>query len=203
VRALLSLSVILLLAAPADARGKAEARDAYRLGTQLYNLSEYQQALEKFKQAYLDYPDPSFLFNIGQCHRQLGQKSEAVRSYRAYLREAPGAPNRKEVTELIQGLEKALSDEEAAKRMPPPGTLESAKPSQVEAPAPTAAPALAPAVAAERPAPPARTPVYKKWWLWTIVGVAAVGLGVGLGVGLAASSTNYPSGTFTDGTVRF
>jgi tetratricopeptide (TPR) repeat protein len=30
------------------------------------------------------------------------------------------------------------------------------------------------------------TPVYKKWWLWTIVGVAAVGLGVGLGVGLTA-----------------
>jgi len=29
------------------------------------------------------------------------------------------------------------------------------------------------------------TPVYKKWWLWTIVGVAVVGVGVGLGVGLS------------------
>ena len=29
-------------------------------------------------------------------------------------------------------------------------------------------------------------PLYKKWWLWTAVGAAAVGIGVGLGVGLAA-----------------
>jgi hypothetical protein len=32
---------------------------------------------------------------------------------------------------------------------------------------------------------PERVPVYRRWWLWTIVGVAvAAGVGVGLGVGL-------------------
>ncbi len=30
----------------------------------------------------------------------------------------------------------------------------------------------------------AQTPVYKKWWLWTIVGVVVAGGAVGLGVGL-------------------
>jgi hypothetical protein len=32
------------------------------------------------------------------------------------------------------------------------------------------------------------TPLYRRWWLWTIVGAAAVGLGVGLGVGLSQRS---------------
>jgi hypothetical protein len=39
--------------------------------------------------------------------------------------------------------------------------------------------------------------VYKKWWLWTIVGgaVVAVGLGVGLGVGLSSSAPSSRLGT--------
>jgi hypothetical protein len=30
-----------------------------------------------------------------------------------------------------------------------------------------------------------RLPVYKQWWLWTVVGVAAAGLAIGVGVGVA------------------
>ena len=36
---------------------------------------------------------------------------------------------------------------------------------------------------------PAQTPVYKKWWLWTIVGVVIAGGAVGLGVGLTQRQT--------------
>jgi hypothetical protein len=51
--------------------------------------------------------------------------------------------------------------------------------------------------------PPPRQPVYKKWWLWTIVvGVVAVGVGVGLGVGLT-SSAGYPGTMATNGTFQF
>lgn len=32
--------------------------------------------------------------------------------------------------------------------------------------------------------PPRRTPVYKKWWLWTIVGVVVAGGAVGVAVGV-------------------
>jgi len=46
-------------------------------------------------------------------------------------------------------------------------------------------------------APPKKTPVYKKWWLWTIVGAVAVGAGVGLGVGLTTQTNRtYPGVTF-------
>ncbi len=42
--------------------------------------------------------------------------------------------------------------------------------------------------------PPEKTPIYKKWWLWTIVGgVVVVGVGVGVGVALAAKSPSFDS----------
>jgi hypothetical protein len=47
-----------------------------------------------------------------------------------------------------------------------------------------------PAVMAARLAPPARRPLYRRWWVWTAASAAtvAVALGVGLGVGLPSSS---------------
>jgi hypothetical protein len=47
-------------------------------------------------------------------------------------------------------------------------------------------------------------PTYKKWWVWTIVGVgvAGIALGVGLGVGLQHSfSPNL--GTFSNSGLHF
>jgi hypothetical protein len=55
--------------------------------------------------------------------------------------------------------------------------------------------ALTSAPAAHRDA----QPVYKKWWLWTIVGVAVAGAGVGIGLGVShasSSSTNIPAVQF-------
>jgi hypothetical protein len=50
-----------------------------------------------------------------------------------------------------------------------------------------AEPAVAPVTATKTA--PERTPVYKKWWLWTAVGVAVVaGVAIGVGVGLSAGT---------------
>ena len=79
----------------------------------------------------------------------------------------------------------------------------------VEKPAPTVpSPAEAAKAAEPPPTPPdsttngatvtatahhdRATPIYKKWWLWTIVGVVVVGAAVGTGVGIAASSSASP-----------
>src|SRR5438874_8472537 len=91
----------LLCIEPALAVDKSKARDLYRRGTQHYNLAEYDKALDAFKEAYRNFEDPIFLFNIGQCERQLGHKEEAVRLYRSYLRNAPEAPNKTEVSDII------------------------------------------------------------------------------------------------------
>ena len=44
-------------------------------------------------------------------------------------------------------------------------------------------------------------PLVRQWWLWTVVGVAVVGLGVGLGVGLSRPE-QAPSGTLPPGRVE-
>ena len=40
------------------------------------------------------------------------------------------------------------------------------------------------------------TPLYKKWWLWTVVGVVAAGAAIGIGVAIADSNggpTRFPT----------
>jgi tetratricopeptide (TPR) repeat protein len=200
---LLSVSVaLLLLTAPAAAKGKVEAKEAFRRGLQYYNLGDFKSALDGFKEAYLDYPDPSFLFNIGQCQRQLGNKQEALLAYKAYLREAKDASNRDEISTLVHNLEQSLHDDEVNRRVKPEGALAPNDSSGTATESTPAAQTLASAsVTAEAPA--RAKPVYKQWWLWTAVGVVAVGVGVGLGVGLTRSSTHFPSAMPSDGTIRF
>lgn len=172
------------------------AAEHFRAGQRLYNLSEWDAALQEFRGAYLLKPDPSFLFNIGQCQRQLSQFEAAENSYRAFLRESPdlSATLREQVNKLIGQMEQAVKE----KRMhePPTGIAQ-----------PTETPTVEPSVSAPSPAPAAvvvsRSPIYKRWWLWTAVGAAAVALGVGLGVGLAPRSTSYPNAGGADATFRF
>jgi tetratricopeptide (TPR) repeat protein len=191
---------------PVAEAAKERAKVAYRSGTKHYNLAEYQEALTDFKEAYRAYEEPSLLFNIGQCQRQLGLKLDAIRSYRAFLRETPNVPNREEVEQLISTLEKALHEEQASKSSPPQGTIvpgDSHPPPspttvkrtiEIESPPPVPPPAT----------PRTKVPVYKKWWLWTVVGVVVVGTAVGLGVGLTVGSADhFPSATTNAGTIRF
>jgi hypothetical protein len=61
---------------------------------------------------------------------------------------------------------------------------EAQPPPVVERPAPSRPPELKPPVVTPKTPLVARTPTYKKWWVWTPVAVAGVGLAVGLGLGL-------------------
>jgi hypothetical protein len=176
----------------AQADDRAKAREAFRLGNQHYTLGEYQEALSAFKDAYRNFEDPSFLFNIAQCERQLDHRAEAIRAYRVYLQHSPDAPNRREVKLLIERLENQLVEERATKAAPPPGVE---APREVHAPA-SPAPAPVEAPPSTPPAPEARplsaapsppTPIYKRWWVWTITAAVVVGAGVGIGVGVATA----------------
>ena len=167
----------------------ARARAAFKSGSQHYNLGEFQQALESFRDAYRNYDDPSFLFNIGQCERQLGHKREAVREYRAYLNNAPETiTNRDAIKQIVTQLEKEIADEATAKMPPPPPPLRVAEPQSSRA-----------TLTASAPPPHEHTPAYKKWWVWTLVGgVAAAGVATGLGLGLTRSGP--PTATTSLGT---
>lgn len=100
-------------------------------------LGEYEAALAAFKKAYLSYEEPVFLFNIAQCYRAMGDRAAAVRSYRAFLRNWPKAPNREQVERIVAELESAMAQEQQAKPAPPQETP--SPPKSGEPPTPEAA----------------------------------------------------------------
>jgi tetratricopeptide (TPR) repeat protein len=123
---------------------KAEAKAHFMSGQRHYNLNELPEALADFKDAYRIYPDPVFLFNLGQCERQLGHFEEAIRFYHNFLREQPKAPNRQEVLHKIDEMEAAIRTRPQEPSQPPP------------APAPEAAAVPEPALPAGEVAAPTR-----------------------------------------------
>jgi tetratricopeptide (TPR) repeat protein len=186
--ALLAAAVVLTLRAPAhaDPARLREARAHYEQAVADYNLDEYAPALAEFREAYRIKPDPSFLFNIAQCHRKLGQNDAALDFYRKYLRNLPDAPNRADVERMIAELHaKELAPQPDATPTPAPLAAPAPAPlppPQLEAPSPAPEVAL---VAAPAPPPPPPSPFYKRWWFWTGVGVIVVSAVV---IGVVASS---------------
>ena len=204
-----SLVVGLLLFLPAAATAKPDekamsAKQHYEAGLASFNLQEYAKAIEEFEAGYRLRPDPVFLYNLGQAYRLSEKPERAIYFYRAFLRGSPNPPNRKEVDERIASLEKLVAEKRNAVTPPYSTLAPQEKPSVVEKPAvekPVVVAITAPTTQ------PRDKPIYRRWWLWTAVGVAAVGLGVGLGVGLTVgrSSSNPTIGTVGPGalSVRF
>jgi hypothetical protein len=209
-----------------------EAKHHFEEGTKAYNLGEFMRAVEEYKAAYNAKPDPVFLYNIAQAYRLSGNLSQAEFFYRSFLRNMPQAPNRRIVEDRIAALDAEIEKQKAVSTAPPnatvaPGTVPPASSEEAREPsaarpvesrpagaaAPTTATPAEPhgsttAAPESRPeltaGPPAKTPVYKKWWLWTVVGVVVVGAAVGAAVGATASSGPAPPAShFGTTTVSF
>ncbi|HET9626104.1 MAG TPA: tetratricopeptide repeat protein, partial [Kofleriaceae bacterium] len=133
-------------------------------------------ALDEYQKAFDAKPIPAFLFNIGQCYRNLGDYDAAIFSYRKYLKLAPDAANRDQVEQLITDLE-AKKDEQSTERLGLGRREATPQPAQ---PAPT-------------PPPPESHPVYTRWWFWT--GLAVLGAAGGVGVYEATRKNGGPPNT--------
>jgi len=144
----------------------AKAKKYFARAQKLFALGRFKQALASYENAYESKPLPEFLFNIGQCHRNLGDYKSAIFSFRKYLKLKPDAKNRKAVTKLIRELEDeiARADEklerdrkrEVVKPPPPP---KKKKPTKTGA-------------------------FYTRWWFWTgVATVAAAGTATAIVVG--------------------
>src|SRR5205807_1400478 len=102
-------------AKPADAT-KAEARRHYDAGLAHFNLREYPQAIDEFQSAYRILPDPVFLYNLAQAYRLSNAAEQALYFYQTYLRMAPDAANRAEVSDRISTLEKLITEKRNTER---------------------------------------------------------------------------------------
>jgi tetratricopeptide (TPR) repeat protein len=194
--AALVLTVVLLASAgvarAADPTAE-KARGHFQQGDTYFKLEKYPNALQEFEQAYLAKQDPSFLYNIAQCHRLMGNRAEAIRFYKRYLNDAPAAANRPVAEKHIRDLESALGAEEltgahVAPGPGAPGAAPSATPAPAQAPPPVALDARPPPPSDAMLTSPPPTlsnsddrPIYTKWWFWTAVGgVVVTGLLVAL-----------------------
>ncbi len=163
-RGIVAAALLCTLAPVAWADNKEAAKQAYTEGKRQYDLGEYGVALDAFKRAYLNYEEPVFLFNIAQCYRALGDRPAAVRTYRAFLRNWPKAPNKEQVERIVAELEAAIAQDQSARAAPPddtmpPRTVEAPKtpPPATTTPAPTP-PAEKPTVAMTTPTPTSPPP---------------------------------------------
>lgn len=130
---------------------------------------DLDESLRLYKLAHEVRPDPLLLFSIARILHKQGKTREAVPYYTRFLAaptEDP-APRRKAEEYLAQIRGQTPTNPDVATD-----------------PAPKEPQAATPAAATES------TPVYKKWWFWTLIGVGVAG---GVAAGVAVAATSAPS----------
>lgn len=171
--AIVTLVVLSLGTASADGT-KSRARAHVAKADIAYKAERYDEALVHYTDAHAIYPVPALLFNIGQCHRNLKHFDLAAEAYQGFLLQSPPtAPNRGLVEDLLAQVLRELAAERvlAAERL---AALEASRRGREEA-ATRIEPA--PVLSAMRVDTSRARPIYKKWWFWTALGVAAVAAG--------------------------
>ena len=128
----------------AESRGVQSADSHYKKGKKAYTLGHFPEAIEEFEKAYDIKPEPLFLFNIAQAHRQNGNLQRAIFFYRRYLDADPKTKDRADIEKRIKDAESQLAAEKERSLSP-------------AAPAPQPAPAPPTVVVMQAPAPAPQT----------------------------------------------
>ena len=211
--AVLGAVLVMVLALPGGAQAAPKEE---KKAIQSFAAGRYDQALEIYAKLYADTLNPVYLRNIGRCHQKLKQPEKAIESFQDYLQKGKNiSPDEKaEINSYIKDME-ALRDQQARQQQPAPTPVAPATPGPVQpipaTPGPSdAQPGYAQPTATPFPAPPPTgdqqpagtlvaqptqqpesSPVYTKWWFWTIVGAVVVG-GVVTAVVLSGGTTKPP-----------
>lgn len=209
---MLALALAAVLAA-APASDLTEAKRLYADARVAYDAGRFDEALTGFQAAYQKKPLPGFLFNLGQCERQLGHDERAIFFFQRFLEStSPTDPARSVATELLAESRARLSAREAAAAAARQTSNESAahltaaqdaaRQSAEAAAAAKAAAEAANAAAqagATRPAPP---PVVAEDtgppWLAIGVGVGVGAVAIAGGIGALVWWSAQPSLGFVD-----
>ena len=124
---------------------EATAKARYSAGESAYNLGQFDKAIELFKQAYEQWPEPAFLFNVAQAYRQTGDCKQALFFYKRFLslkENDTKRPMKSELKTEVEGrvaeLEECVRREIASK---PPTQLDDGQTSHATGPAKPTEPA--------------------------------------------------------------
>jgi len=163
----------------------AQARVHFDRGRTFFDVDQYRKAIAEFKAAHIEKADPAFLYNIAECHRRLGEGSDALLFYRRFLATAPADDKTRPIVEQ-RIAELKTSADEPNPGGPPPGGDDTmalnALPPQGDA-----------AVLIQQPGPPGEaSSFYRRPWFWITVGAVIVGSVVAI---WALSRAPEPPGT--------
>ena len=186
-----TLLAVTTFAQPAQAESKkAQAKRLNAQATQAFNLGHFRDAAKSYEQAYAAKALPLFLFNLGQCYKRLPELADLERAkhfFESFLTNSKSTdPDRPEAKKEIAELKGKIA---AMKKKASVG--EQDRPDLV---APTPAPT---------PTTSASTPVYKKWWFWTLVGVAVAGATTAAAVALQPDDVAPIKGSLDPGQIQF
>ena len=200
-RGLTCLALLLLLLPAASAYGQQGdtnlAKRYYKLGEELYNRADYEEALKQFKRAYTYSGQAALLYNMARCRESLGQHKQAVEHYERFLKE--GSPKDPSVIKArIANLRRLIDKKEkpappAPKPSPtPPASQPKPTPAPVT-PKPKPAPKPTPVPDPPKTASPSRPLRTTGWILVGVGGVSLVAGAVfsGLAAGKASDMEQY------------
>jgi hypothetical protein len=181
---LLALLIVVGSGSPAAAgTPDRPGRARFAMAETKFNLGRFAEAAADYQAAYEAEPLPAFLFNIGQCYRNVGNYERAQFYFRRYVELAPRSPNRPDAEHLIAEMERLEAERQPA-----------AVAALTSLPTPAAggdsAPAFAPVVARTGDSAPSR-PIYRRPWFW-VGGAALVAGAITVGV-LVSRDDHRPS----------
>jgi hypothetical protein len=105
----------------ADDVATEQARKHYQEAQKQFDMGMWDAAVVEFTKAYELRPDPNFLYNMAQAYRRGGNARRAIDLYKNFLIKVPKSPQRAEVEERIQTLQRQLDEEDReSKRTTPP-----------------------------------------------------------------------------------
>ena len=169
-RLLLVLVLVAGSGVPAAAAGGSDrpGRARFAMAEAKFNLGRFEEAVVDYQAAYEAEPLPAFLFNIGQCYRNVGNYERAQFYFRRYVELDPRSPNRPDAEQLIAEMDRLAAGRRGAE------LASSSALTSLPAPVPGSepAPAFAPVVAHTRDDAARSRPIYRRPWFW--VGGAAL-----------------------------
>ena len=185
---LLLVAIAVGAAAPATAAGAGPDRPGrarFEMAETKFNLGRFAEAAVDYQAAYEAEPLPAFLFNIGQCYRNVGDYERAQFYFRRYVELAPRSQNRPDAEHLIAEMERLGEARGAAVTVPAATTAVSLAAPGAAGVGGEAAPAFAPSIARAGDGGETRRPFYRRPWFW--VGGAAVVAAAAVTVGILAT----------------
>lgn len=137
-----------------------EARAKFDLGSRHYEVQEYAEAIEAFKEAYKLDPRPELLYALAQAQRSSGDCRAAIRSYESFLRSDPSKSSAAAARENVDRCNAELAQTPVEPGTTPPAT----QPAATTPTEPVATPAMpSPETAATSDEGGAPRPFYTDW----------------------------------------